>query len=212
MMVRLRPQSLVFYFLMTLVVVGCSSSGPGPRLPVVTEVPVAVDGASVLPVTFGGVKIAIEPETLLGFHYVGAGMAKDYDYRWGPNFTEKTNEMNLDVFDILGDAGYRTVPWPTEGVTETSAGETVLKLKATVTLMEFNSFSTSGGYYQAYCVVSWNLINQGDGTSLFKADTEGYKKENEHNAGVLRKAFDQALTNLLADQGFADAVAGNQVP
>ena len=209
-MVRLRPQALVFNFIMVIVLVGCSSTPPGPRLPVVTLDPVAVDGASVLPVTFSGVVIAIEPGTLLGFHYEGAGMAKDYDYRWGPNFTEKTEELNLDVLDILGDAGYRTVPWPTGGVTETPAGEAVLKLKATVTLMEFNSFSSGGGYYQAYTVVLWDLTDPSDGISLFKTTTEGYQKENEHNAGVLRKAFDQALTNLLADQGFADAVAGDQ--
>ena len=208
-MVRLHPQALLFY-LMALVLVGCSYSGPGPRLPVVTEDPIPVDDASVLPVTFGGVVIAIEPGTLLGFHYEGAGMAKDYDYRWGPNFTEKTDEMNLDVLDILGDAGYRTVPWPEGGIKETPAGEPVLELHATVTLMEFNSFSTGGGYYQAYTVILWDLTDPGDGASLFTTETEGYQKENEHNAGVLRKAFDQALTNLLADQGFADAAAKNQ--
>ncbi len=207
-MFRRYPQPFVFYFFMALVLAGCSYSGPGPRLPVVTEVPIAVDGATVSPVTFGGVVIAIEPETLLGFHYEGAGMAKDFDYRWGPNFTEKTEEMNLDVLDILGDAGYRTIPWPDGGVNETPTGEPLLELHATVTLMEFNSFSTAGGYYQAYTVVLWELTHPDDGTSLFKAETEGYQKENEHNAGVLRKAFDQALTNLLADQGFAAAVAG----
>lgn len=210
-MVRLRPQFLVLFPIMALALAGCSSTGPGPRLPVVAQDPVTVDGASVSPVTFGGVVIAIEPGTLLGFHYEGAGMSKDYDYRWGPNFTEKTDELNLDVLDILGGAGYRTAPGPTEGVAENSEGEKILQLKATVTLMEFNSFSSAGGYYQAYTVVMWDLTDPSDGTSLFKTDTEGYQKENEHNAGVLRKAFDQALVNLLADQGFADAVAGNKV-
>ena len=207
-MISPRPQFLACYIIMVLVLAGCSTAPPGPRVPVVTQNPIAVEGSAISPITFDGVVISIEPGTLLGFHYEGAGMAKDYDYRWGPSFTEQTKELNDDVLKILGDAGYRTIPWTTGGVKETPAGETVLELRATVTLMEFNSFSLSGGYYQAYCEVLWNLTNPSDGVSLFQAGTEGYKKENEHNAGVFRKAFDQALINLLAEPGFAAAVAG----
>ncbi|MEN8006552.1 MAG: hypothetical protein ABFS42_06020 [Candidatus Krumholzibacteriota bacterium] len=208
MMVRSRFQTLVGCFALALVLAGCSSTGPGPRIPVIIEDPIAVDGAAVSPLTFSGVVVAIEPDTRLGFHYEGAGMAKSYDYRWGPNFSQKTVEMNDDVLDILGDAGYRTLRWPAGGVKETPAGETVLVLKATVSQLEFNSFTTAGGYYQAYCAVLWDLTDPQDGTSLFKTSTEGYKKEIEHNAGVLGKAFDQALRNLLADQGFVDAMPG----
>ena len=187
---------------------GCSSTMPGPRTPVATHPPLEVDGQAHLPINFPGLVITIEPEKLLGYHFEGAGLSKVHDYRWGPNFSEETPELNNDVLVVLRQAGYRTVPSPlNDEKNRPSPGEDQLQLSASFNLLEYNSFSTSGGYYQAYCEVAWELSRIGHGTVLFSKRTAGYGKKDENTSGVIRQAFEGALKNLLAEEDFATAAA-----
>ena len=211
-MIRQRSLSLACCLALVMVLTGCSSTPLGPRLPVVTESPITVDGSTVNPITFSGLLVSVEPGTRLGYNHEGAGMNRTYDYIWGPSFPKETIELNDDISDIMGDAGYLTVPWQPDGEKTTSSGGTILEMRASITLLEFNSFSNAGGYYQAYCKVLWQLTNPRDNSLLLTTSTEGYKKESEHNAGVLQKAFNNALRNLLADQEFADAMAESHGP
>lgn len=206
-MIPQRSFSLACCLVLVLVGAGCSSTGPGPRVPVVTETPITVDGSTVNPLTFSGLLVSVEPGTRLGYNHEGAGMNRTYDYVWGPSFPKETIELNDDIFDIMGDAGYLTVAWQPDGEKTASSGDTILELRASITLLEFNSFSNAGGYYQAYCKVLWELTDPRDKSLLLTTSTEGYKKETEHNAGVLQEAFNNALRNLLADREFADAMA-----
>ena len=112
-----------------------------------------MEGSALPPLTFPGLFINIEPGTRLGSAFEGAGMARTYDYNWGPNFS-------------------------------------------------------AGGYHQAYVEVTWELTDPVAGKRLFRTGTTGFKRQDEHSAGVFRKAFNLALMNLLADEDFVAAAAG----
>jgi len=206
-MIGARPAVLMVGLVTMSLLAGCSSTPPGPRLPVVAQDPIRVTGESVAPLTFPGVDVDIDPGTVIGYNYEGAGMARTYEYAWGPSFTEQTSTLNDDVQGIIEAAGYRFVPYPEGGATATPAGETVLELRSFVHLLEFNSYSDFGGYYQAYCEIDWELFRPGSTRPVFKTRTAGFWKEDTHTAGVFQLAFNGALDNLLAQDAFVAAMA-----
>lgn len=203
-----RPRSLFIWGIAFILAVlaGCSSTPPGPRVPTPTQEPILVDGQSLPPLAFPGIFINIEPGARLGSAFEGAGKSRTHDYNWGPNFSAETPAMNDDVIDMLVESGYRTVPWQDGGVKKSTTGEPALELRGTVMTLEINSFSEAGGYHQAYIEVTWELHDPASGTALFRGGTAGFKRQNEHSAGIFRKAFDFALMNLLADEDFVAAV------
>lgn len=177
-------------------------------MPVPTMDPITVDGESLDPVTFSGLTITVESDQRLGFHHEGAGMARAHDYRWGPNFAEETHEVSHDVIERLEQAGYRTVTWGPDGIPPSDTGTRVVRLRGTLDIMEFNSFTISGGYYQTYCEINWEVTDLQGGPPIFTTRTIGYHREAEHAPGIILKAFHSALFNLLAQEEFVAAVEG----
>jgi hypothetical protein len=206
-MMRTRPFLLIAFGLGLVCLAACSSTPPGPRAPVPTLEPLVVDGSTTAILTIADIYVSLEPDTRLGYNHEGAGNNRTYDYRWGPNLSAETDLLNDDVLYILADAGYRTVTWSKEKGAEEVPGQTVLELRPIIDQLELNSYSDAGGYSQAFCRVVWELYHPDDTKPLYTGVTSGYNRQVEHSAGIFQTAFERALMNVMADEGFVAAAS-----
>jgi hypothetical protein len=196
----LHPGRVPTVAALLVLVAACGTSLPEPRIPEPPRPLHVVDGAALPPVNFVAMEADVPGGRILGWHYEGEDYRRAHDYRWDANFANVTGELNAPSRDVLREAGFRVG----------RGGEDVVRMIGTITRLSYNSYARKLRFNQGEVAVRWSLFRPGEDRPYHTATTAGAARAEDIQAGAIVGACEVALRNLLADPGFAAAVAAGR--